>query len=510
MIVKNVISGKDARNQLIGGVDVIANAVKSTLGARGKTVLIESENHTRGVVVTKDGVTVAKSILLDDPVQNLAVQIVREASERTATSAGDGTTTSMVLAQAIIHAFEEYKQPGQNDNIVLREIKAIAADVIKALEEMAIPVTDETLADVATISANGDVELGAIIADAYQKVGRHGVVTVKQSQSETTYSEVVSGMKLQRGWMSKYFVTDQKKQEAVLEDCHILVSDQQIEHLTSIEHLISPILSSPKSKSLLIIAEVSENVLNTLNLNKMKGTIKVCAIVPPQFGYKRAEVMEDIAHATGGKYVSESTGDDLTHIQFDDLGFANKVVVSQDSTIIFTDINCEDRISEINDKLSVEKSDENKKFLEERLANLTGGVGVIYVGAQSDIEMKEKIDRVDDAVYAVRAALEGGILPGGGVALKDVSKQICGCSTAKNIVKKALLSPIQTILGNAGYEYTAMDEKVGFDVKNEKMGNMFEFGIIDPYKVTKSALENAVSVSTTILSTDVVVYNQRA
>jgi chaperonin GroEL len=527
-IVRNVISGPEARTRLIEGVDILANAVKSTLGARGQTVLIESDNHTRGVTITKDGVTVAKSINLEEPVRNLAVQILKEASEKTATLAGDGTTTSMVLAQAMIHAFETYKKEGQNDTQVLREVKQIVDSVIEMLSSRAIPVTDETLLDVATISANGDTTLGAIIAEAYQKVGPSGVVTVQHSSTSSTYSEVVSGMKLQRGWMSKYFVSDQKKQEAVLEDCYILVSDQEITNLAHIEHLLVPVLNS--NKSLLIISELSENALNTLTVNKIKGTIKVCAIVPPQFGSRRAEIMEDIAAATGGVYISDSTGDDLSHIGFNNLGHAERVIVSSDSTVIFTkEINerCSDRISQIRDKMSVEKDEVAKRQLEERMANLAGGVGVIYVGAQSDIEMKEKLDRVDDAVYAVRAALEGGILPGGGIALRDIAVRMCGCSTAKSIVKSAILGPFEAILTNGGYDVydiasqiavEAYDESnpavpklgYGYDVKAEVVGNMIEMGIIDPLKVTKSALENAVSVATTILSTNVVVYNERA
>jgi len=527
-IVKNVISGPEARAKLIEGVDTLADAVKSTLGARGQTVLIESESHTRGVTITKDGVTVAKSINLLDPVKNLAVQILKEASERTATLAGDGTTTSMVLAQAMIHAFEAYKKEGQNDTQVLREVRKIVDEVISVLSSRAIPVTDETLLDVATISANGDATLGAIIAEAYQLVGPSGVVTVQQSSTPKTYSEVVSGMKLQRGWMSKYFVTDQKKQEAVLEDCYVLVSDQEITNLAHIEHLLVPVLNS--NKSLLIVAELSENALNTLTVNKLKGTIKVCAIVPPQFGSRRSEIMEDIAAATGGMYISDSTGDDLSHVSFSDLGHADRIIVSSDSTVIFTkDVTerCNDRISQISDKMSNETDEVAKRQLEERMANLSGGVGIIYVGAQSDIEMKEKLDRVDDAVYAVRAALEGGILPGGGVALKDISSRICGCSTAKSIVKKAILGPYETILSNGGYDVYDISSQIavqaydesnpavpklgyGYDVKNDVVGNMVGMGIIDPLKVTKSALENAVSVATTILSTNVVVYNERA
>ena len=289
MIVKQVEFGADAREKLVSGIDIIANAVKSTLGARGQTVLIESDQYTHGIHITKDGVSVARSIVLDDPTQNLAVQMVKEASEKTATAAGDGTTTSIVLTQGLIHGSQQFMKAEDNPTKVLREVKDLALSVAQALDTMAIPVTDDSMASVATISANNDPELGQIISDAYSMVGKDGVVTVETSQSSKTYSEVVSGMKLGRGWMSKYFVTDHKKNEAILEDCYILISDQEITSLNNIEHLLAPVVQS--GKSILIIAEMSENALNSLNLNRMKGVIRACAIVPPSFGHMRSEIM---------------------------------------------------------------------------------------------------------------------------------------------------------------------------------------------------------------------------
>jgi len=297
MIVKQVDFGIEAREKLVSGIDIIANAVKSTLGARGQTVLIESDQHTHGLAITKDGVTVARSIYLEDATQNLAVMMVKEASEKTATAAGDGTTTSIVLTQGLIHGSQQFMKAEDNPTKVLREVKELALSVAQALDSMAIPVTDDSMASVATISANNDPELGQIISDAYSMVGKDGVVTVETSQSSKTYSEVVSGMKLGRGWMSKYFVTDQKKGEAILEDCYILISDQEITSLNNIEHLLAPVVQS--GKSILIIAEMSENALNSLNLNRLKGVIRACAIVPPSFGHMRSEIMEDIAAATG-------------------------------------------------------------------------------------------------------------------------------------------------------------------------------------------------------------------
>ena len=442
----------------------------------------------------------ARSIILSDPTENLAVQMMREASERTATAAGDGTSTSIVLTQGLIHGAQQFMKPEDNKTRVLREVKELAGAVAQALDAMSIPVTDESLASVATISANNDPELGQIISDAYSMVGKDGVVTVENSNNATTYSEVVAGMKLDRGWTSKYFVTDQKKNEAILEDCYVLVSDQEIQSLNSIEHLLAPVVQS--GKSILIIAELSENALNSLNLNRLKGVIKVCAIVPPSFGANRTDIMEDIAAATGAKFISDGTGDNLYTIAFADLGHAQKVVVSATSTVIMTD------------------DEYVKKHLEERLANLAGGVGVIYVGAQSDVELKEKKDRVEDAVYATKAAMEGGILPGGGIALLNIAGETCGCSTAKSILKHALQQPFNTILENGGYDVNEIKGEIalayqgqfgyGYDVKDGKIGNMIEMGIIDPLKVTKSALENAVSVATTILSTNCIITNVRA
>lgn len=522
MIVKQVEFGADAREKLVSGIDIIANAVKSTLGARGQTVLIESDQYTHGIHITKDGVSVARSIVLDDPTQNLAVQMVKEASEKTATAAGDGTTTSIVLTQGLIHGSQQFMKAEDNPTKVLREVKELALSVAQALDTMAIPVTDDSMASVATISANNDPELGQIISDAYSMVGKDGVVTVETSQSSKTYSEVVSGMKLGRGWMSKYFVTDHKKNEAILEDCYILISDQEITSLNNIEHLLAPVVQS--GKSILIIAEMSENALNSLNLNRMKGVIRACAIVPPSFGHMRSDIMEDIAAATGARFISDGTGDNLGLVSFTDLGHAQKVVVGKESTIIITgDDNSEElslRIDGIRNNLADATNEGVKKFLEERLANLAGGVGVIYVGAQSDVEMKEKRDRVEDAVYATKAAMEGGILPGGGIALLNIAGEICGCSTAKSIIKYALQQPFNTILENGGYDPNEVKGDIalnyqnsfgyGFDVKEGVVGNMIEMGIIDPLKVTKSALENAVSVATTILSTNCIITNVRA
>lgn len=518
MIVKDILFGEEARKKLIIGVDTIANAVGSTLGARGATVLIESEQHVGGITVTKDGVTVAKSINLMDPVENLAVMIMREASENTANAAGDGTTTSMVLAQALVNTATNFF--GKNDNVtaILREITEIAENICKELDEKSIKVTPERLAEVATISANGDTYIGEIIADAYNKVGLTGVVTVESSKDALTYSEVINGMKIDRGFQSKYFVTDHKKQEAVLDNPYVLVTDQPISHINDILPILEFIYEGGRNTgSLLIIGEIEENAMNALNANKIKSKLKVCSIIPPQFGYKRHQLMQDIAHATGAKYFSEQTGDSLQMVTMDDLGRAEKVVSGRfHTTLRGPGGDVEGRVEELQEQLNVETSGIEKDFLKERIANLGGGVGVIYVGAQSDIELKEKKDRVDDAVFAVRAALEEGVLPGGGVALKDAAIFYKGTKTkAVAILQYALVSPIQRIIFNAGMGELVPDlenlpEGYGLDVVKGDICDMVEAGIIDPTKVTKSALMNAISVATTLLSTNSVITNVRA
>ena len=514
MIVKNVESGQEARQKLIRGVDTVANAVGSTLGARGRTVLMESENHVGGIIVTKDGVSVSKGINLLDPTENLAVMIMREASEKTANSAGDGTTTSMVLAQAIIHEAMGQIEPSDNLTQVLRDIQEASIEVLEKLDEMSVEITDDKLESVATISANGDTDTGTIIADAYSKVGLTGVVTVEPSKDALTYSEIINGMKIDRGFTSKYFVTDHKKQECVLEDPYILVTDQTISHINDIFPILEFVFQ--ENKSLLIVGELEENALNTLNANKIKSKLKVCTIVPPQFGYKRHQLMQDIAHAVGAKYFSEQTGDNLAMVSIDDLGRAKKVISGRFNTLIREPGGLvEERVADLQDQLRVEPSEIEKAFLKERIANLGGGVAVIYVGAQSDIEQKEKKDRVDDAVCAVRAALEEGILPGGGVALKDVAIEMEGKNKGENILRHSMFAPINKILSNAGVDrndtgFEMMKGGIGMNVVNMAICNMMDIGIIDPTKVTKESLRNAVSVATTLLSTDTVITNIRA
>tara|TARA_B100000925_G_scaffold36297_1_gene23817 strand:- start:6793 stop:8403 length:1611 start_codon:yes stop_codon:yes gene_type:complete len=513
----------EGRTKLISGIGKMASAVKSTLGPMGNTVLIESPEHTHGITVTKDGVTVAKSIALVDPVENLAVRMMREAAEGTATLAGDGTTTAIVLTEALVEAGLQIIGKNDNKTEVLRELLSETKNVIKKLGDMSKPVTKKMLSDVASISANNDKAIGKIIADTYNKVGKNGIVTVEKSQTSETYNEVTDGLKIDRGYTSNLFVNNHKKDECVLEDVHILVSDAEISNLLTIENVLKPIIQD--GKKLLIVAPCSTNVINTLAANVMKNSLKICNITPPSFGYKQHELMQDIALTVGATYFSEKTGDDLSIINFSDLGHANKVIVGGDSTIVIKDKEekkVEERVQQLWEAHDLANKKPDKEFILSRIASLTGGIGVIYVGGNTDLEQKELYDRVDDAVCAVRSALLEGILPGGGLALYSFYNTYVNESTnsrnseskkiASAILASALRAPITQILKNAGKSLEEVYKKSnnlaytrGYDVVSGAYGDMFKMGIIDPMKVTKTALQNAVSVAITILSTNAIV-----
>ena len=518
MVVKHVHLGQNGQSKLKSGIKKIAGAVKSTLGARGRTVLIESEHHVGGITVTKDGVTVAKSINLFDPTENLAVMMMRQAAEKTATVAGDGTTTSIVLAEAILDASDQFIDGSTNVTQVIREINDITSDVTKHLTKKSKKVTGKRLLDVATISSNNDKELGSMIAGAFKEVD---VVTVENSMSSSTYVEIIKGMKIDRGMTSPYFVTDQKKGECVLDNPYVLITDHEINNLVVIEEILKYCVVN--QKPLLIIGTLGQNALNTLNLNVAKGQIKACNIIPPSFGFRTKDLLDDLAAALGGTFFSESTGDDLSLARIDDLGRANRIVVSKGMSVIMPNADREQNINERIEMLKESKSENesNKEmmdFVNERIANLSGGVGVIYVGALSDIEQKEKRDRVDDAVCAVQAALEEGILPGGGIALRSyaMTNLMEPIGVAESIMHFALQAPFKQILDNAGKDCDEIDsnmlpfENEGYDVKNDTYGDMYKMGIIDPTKVTRNALLNAVSVATTIMSTNAIITNVRA
>lgn len=513
MIVKQVYFGDEGQKKLKNGIKIIAGAVKSTLGARGRTVLIESENHVGGITVTKDGVTVAKSINLYDPTENLAVMMMRQAADKTSTVAGDGTTTSIVLAEAIINAADDHVESNTNVIEVIREINDITAAVVARLSKVSKKVTGKKLYDVASISANNDKQIGKMISDAFNEVD---MVTVENSMNSDTHVEIISGMKIDRGYTSKYFINDHKKQECVLDNPYVLITDHEINNLSNLEAILAPIVS--QGRSLLIIGTLGQNAVNTLNVNVAQGKIKACNIIPPSFGYRKKDLLEDLAVALGGTYLSEDTGDDLSLISMSDLGRASKVVVKKNMTVFMNTSEMKEsidmRVADLKHQVWETTDANDREFLKERIANISGGVGVIYVGALSDIEQKEKRDRIDDAVCAVMAAMEDGILPGGGVALLNCLDLVMGDSIAHNIMFDTLSAPFDQILINAGkdpqiikLELLGMGE--GYDVKNEVYGNMMKMGIIDPTKVTKNALLNAVSVATTIMSTNAIITNIR-
>jgi len=531
-IPKNLEFDQPGRDKLIQGITKISKAVKSTLGPRGKTVLIESPEHIGGMTITKDGVTVANSIFLEDPVENLAVQMLKDAARRTANSAGDGTTTAIVLTEAIIKAGERGLTEKNNIAEVVKGINKFSKIILKDLKKNSRKITKARLLDVATISANNDKTIGKIIADAYNKVGKNGIVTVERSQNHETYATVTNGIKIDRGYTSNLFITNQKNDESVLEDTLVLVCDQEISNILQIENILKPIIQ--QNKKLLIIGPCSVNVVNTLAANVVRNGLKLCNIMPPQFGYKQHELMQDIALSVGAKYFSEKTGDDLSLLSMEDLGHANKIISGKSQTVIIKNNQMteeiENRILDLKEQQENTEIVSDREFINERIASLSGSIGAIFVGGNSDIEQKEKYDRVEDAVCAVRSALEEGIVKGGGLALfyareelNYISKKTVNDdeSTAIDILMESLCAPLSQILQNAGLnidEYynvsTTSDswllQKLDeYNVKTEERGDFFKMGVIDPLKVTKTAFENAVSVATTILTTNAIITHAR-
>ena len=520
-LMKQILFDDDARTKLLDGIVLMAKAVKSTLGPQGGTTLIESSNHTRGITVTKDGVTVAKAIRFNDRVMDLAVRIMREAADRTASIAGDGTTTSILLAEqlAIIGA------DGIQDLNTTEVLRLLSKEIDRCedeLTEMSIEVTDELLYHVAKISTNNDAEMGQIIGDVYKAVGKNGIVTVEDSQTHKTSYEVTNGIKIDRGYSSPMFINDQRKDECVMEGVKVLVCDGEIGNILDIEGVLREVINN--RDKLLIIAPCSVNVINTMAANVVKNGLKLCNISPPSFGYRQHELMQDIALSVGATYFSEKTGDDLSLITYNDLGTASRVIVSKDNTILVRDSDIgaevEQRISELWEQHKLLENEGERDFVLSRIASLSGGIGVIYVGGNTDLEQKELYDRVEDAVCAVRAALSDGILPGGGIALKHLSKiyseKVEIDNTEQDFVYHmlalSLSSPFNVMLVNSGMPYNdeAWDDKTigyGMDFKTGECGNMIEMGIVDPTLVTKSALRNAASVASTILSTTTIIHN---
>jgi chaperonin GroEL len=507
-IVKDLNFGDDAKNRVISGVNKLAKAVKSTLGASGKCVIYEDGRGNP--VITKDGVTVAQSVVLFDPVENIGATLIKEAASNTVKQAGDGTTTATVLAESILaHVYNSM------DKATIREIKQGLQSgldkVLDYLDSIKIDVDSDMLTNVATISCNNDKDLGLTIAEAYSAVGKDGVVLMETSDTEETYVDTVDGVQFDCGLTSPHFITNADKQKAELDAPLILICMSEIPNVRKIQNILEYVIKN--NKSLLIVAQVSQQVKSALLMNKIKGNIKVNVIDPPGFGPTKLETCEDLAILTGAKLFNEELGDDLDAMQPEDLGEAEYAETDDKNTVITTlgmSDDIEERIDEVVKRIAEEKNGFIKKKLEDRLAMLSGSVGIINVGAGSKVELKEKKDRVEDAIYATKAALKEGIVPGGGVALLNASEKISTDTVGESLLLDAIAAPYDTILDNAGIQFDIdLEEGCGIDVVTGEPVNMVEAGIIDPVLVTKSALKNAVSVVSTIISADCVISNIR-
>ena len=508
-LVKQMYFDGDAKEKLINGINKIANAVGSTLGASGKTVVIEDDFG--GPQVTKDGVSVANSILLQDPVENLAVSMMKQAAQKTATIAGDGTTTSIVLTKAIIDNYFSKKGETVSFRQIREGVESYKESVIKRLDEIAIPVKDKQLNQVATISANNDAELGKVIAEAFNDAGDNGVVTMETSPSSETYVTSVQGTKIGSTSKSHHFFTNAEKEIAELDNPLVFLSASDIPNVRKIQDILEYAIKS--NRSILLVAPLESQPLTALAMNKVKGNIKVNVVEPPSFGLKRKDILDDLALLVGAKVFDESLGDSIDAITPDMLGSADKALSDKDGTVLIVE-NKPEEVQERIDYLKsvLEKEDHHvmTRHLNDRLALLSGGVSVIYVGADTEVELKEKQDRVDDAIHAVRAAKKEGILPGAGVALHNASDKIKATNVGSEILSNAIKAPYKKILENAGIAYGPfMDEGKGINVVTGEGVDMVKAGIIDPVLVTKTALNNSVSVALTILSTDCVISNIR-
>ncbi len=519
MAAKELLFKEEARAKIARGVDILAEAVKVTLGPRGRNVVIEKKFGSP--LITKDGVTVAKEIELEDKFENLGAQLVKEVASKTSDVAGDGTTTATVLAQAIFKEGLKSIAAGANAMSLKRGIDKAVDKVVEELKKMAREVQDKNeIAQVGAISANNDKEIGELIAEAMEKVGKDGVITVEEAKGLETTLEVVEGMQFDRGYLSPYFVTDPDKMECVLEEPYILIHEKKISNLRDMLPLLEEVARS--GKPLLVIAEdVEGEALATLVVNKLRGTLMACAVKAPGFGERRKEMLKDIAILTGGQVVSEELGIKLENVRLQDLGRAKKVIVDKEHTTIVGGMGdpkqIEGRIKEIKVQIEKTTSEYDREKLQERLAKLVGGVAVIKVGAATETEMKEKKARVEDALNATKAAVEEGIVPGGGVALlrcqkvlEDLKLEDEDEQIGVNIVKKALEAPMKQIANNAGVEGSIVVEEVkkssdpnyGFNAATLEYGDMYKFGVIDPVKVVRSALQNAASVAGLMLTTE--------
>ena len=521
-MAKNITYSEDARHAILRGVNKLADAVQVTLGPKGRNVLIEKKFGSP--LMTKDGVTVAKEIELKDRTENIGAQLVREVASKTSDIAGDGTTTATVLARAIYKEGIKAVVSGANTMEIKRGIDLAVDEVVKLIDEIKKPVEGNAIAQVGTISANGDEEIGRIIAEAMGKVGKDGVITVEEAKGRETTLDVVEGMQFDRGYLSPYFVTNPDQMKVELENPYILAFEKKISNMRDLLPILEQTVNS--RRPLLIIAEdVDGEALATLVVNKIRGTIQVAAVKAPGFGDRRKAMLEDIATLTGGKAITEDLGLKLENLTLTDLGTAKKVTIDKENTTIVEGAGAHEaiqgRVKQIRAQIETSTSDYDKEKLQERLAKLVGGVAVIKVGAASETEMKEKKARVEDAMHATKAAVEDGIVAGGGVALiraipkLDALKLTGDQATGVNIVRKALEEPTKQIANNAGVEGSVVVNQVrenkgnyGFNAATIEYGDMVAFGVIDPAKVTKSALRNAASVASMMLTTEAIITEQ--
>ena len=521
-MAKDIKFNIEARDLMKQGVDSLANAVKVTLGPKGRNVIIEKKFGAPHI--TKDGVTVAKEIELADPFQNAGAQLVKSVASKTGDDAGDGTTTATVLAQAIVREGLKNVAAGANPMDLKRGIDKAVTAVVAEIKNMAEVVGDDyqKIEQVATVSANNDPEIGQLLADAMQKVSKDGVITIEEAKSRDTTIGVVEGMQFDRGYLSPYFVTNTEKMECEMENPYILIYDKKISNLKDFLPILEPAVQT--GRPLLVIAEdVEAEALTTLVVNRLRGQLKICAVKAPGFGDRRKAMLQDIATLTGGLVISEETGLKLEQATIEMLGTADKVTVSKDNTTIVNGHGDKqmiaERVSQIKNEIANSTSDYDKEKLQERLAKLAGGVAVLYVGAPSEVEMKEKKDRVDDALCATRAAIEEGIIPGGGVAYIRAQKALDSLTgvnadeqTGIRIVRRAIEEPLRQIVENAGLEGSVVVNEVrngegdyGYNAREDKYENMKASGIIDPAKVTRVALENAASIAGMFLTTECVI-----
>jgi chaperonin GroEL len=519
-MAKEIIHGEDSRQAILRGVNQLADAVRITLGPKGRNVVLDKKFGSP--TITKDGVTVAKEIELKEGTENMGAQMVREVASKTSDVAGDGTTTATVLAQAIMREGIKNVAAGANPMAIKRGIEKAVKQCVEGIKDLSKPVSGEMISQVGTVSANNDSTIGSIIAEAMKKVGKDGVITVEEAKTIETSLEVVEGMQFDRGYLSPYFVTDSERMESVLEDCYVLLNEKKISSMKDLLPLLEQIAKS--GRPLLIVAEdVEGEALATLVVNKLRGTLSCAAVKAPGFGDRRKAMLEDIGILTGGKVITEDLGIKLENVRLEDLGRVKKVTIDKDNTTLVEgrgkQADIEGRVKQLRVQIEETTSDYDREKLQERLAKLVGGVAIIKVGAATETELKEKKARVEDALHATRAAVEEGIVPGGGVALlRTISAldkveasgdELVGVS----IVRRALEEPVRQIAHNAGHEGAVVVEKIraskeanyGFNAETEKYEDLVAAGVIDPTKVTRCALQNAASISALLLTTEALV-----